>query len=186
MCSMSTQPVTGFVNSVLNVVRVGWLFVVLIGALLALRIWAAASPRTTTDKALLLGYAGFVTAIMVFVTGFWRRWVFWRRPTAAEASTAGQWLFVLYATMASFALTEMFSFATLLSTSARDLPVGNAIWAVEQHYVWHFAKELPVLDPEDFGTYCRFRGLGCQCPGRGGQRPPSDSIASAMTACCEW
>ena len=35
------------------------------------------------------------------------------------------------------------------------------------------------------GTYCRFRG-SFQRPGRGGQRPLSDSMASAMTACCEW
>jgi len=34
-------------------------------------------------------------------------------------------------------------------------------------------------------TYCRFRG-SVHRPGRGGQRPPRLSIASAMTACCEW
>jgi len=40
-------------------------------------------------------------------------------------------------------------------------------------------------DPGILRTYCRFRG-SVHRPGRGGQRPPRLSIASAMTACCEW
>jgi DNA invertase Pin-like site-specific DNA recombinase len=42
-----------------------------------------------------------------------------------------------------------------------------------------------LYDPADFRTSCRNRGW-CHRPGRGGQRPPRESIARAITAQGEW
>jgi hypothetical protein len=55
---------------------------------------------------------------------------------------------------------------------------------VRPREAWFYA-EARGEEPPNFRTYCRFRGLGHR-PGRGGHRPPSDSIARAMTAWCEW
>ena len=47
---------------------------------------------------------------------------------------------------------------------------------------WAAWRSEAVLDPVEFlRISCRNRGW-CHCPGRGGQRPASDSIARAMTA----
>jgi hypothetical protein len=132
-------------------------FIAIVGILLSLRLLVETPDVSDFVRASLIAYAVVVTSLVIVKTGFWRRWLFWRRPSRAEATRLGSLLNLLYGVLAAFALTEVFVFLTtwlyLTHHVSADpaLPEEKIVPLIEQHYLWQLSKELPLLDPTDVG-----------------------------------
>jgi hypothetical protein len=156
---------TGFLDRTVRVVRYSWFFVVAVGVLFCARFFIVPDDAGRGLRWVVVGYAAFTAAAVISVTGFWRRWLFWRRPSRAEATRLGSALNLVFAVLAGFALTEVFVYLTSVLylehhvTAASALERDELVGRVEQHYVWQLTKELPVLDPTDFGWNEPAKGL---------------------------
>jgi hypothetical protein len=157
--------VTRRLDWVLRAVRYSWVFVVSVGSLVALRLVIGSAGLSEGAMWVVVFYAAIITLAVVVGTGFWRRWLFWRRPSREEATRLGNALNLLFAALAALALTELFVFVTTALYTAGHviadarLPADKVVPLVEQHYVWELSKEAPVLDPEDFGWSEPAKGL---------------------------
>jgi len=95
----------------------------------------------------------------------------------------------LMALAAAAAVTERVELITDIVLA--PLHVNAAMLAKQAATLDHLSQGRLALglgvggNPEDFGISCRNRG-SVHRPGRGGHRPPSDSMARAMTAQGEW
>jgi hypothetical protein len=104
------------------------------------------TEQEKSTQALLVGAgAAALTAVIVAITGFWRRWVFWRRRTDEHVLSAA-----LAGLVALAALIELFAVVTVALDSYGAIEPAKhtrpRLGLVEQYYAWHLADALPLLE----------------------------------------
>jgi hypothetical protein len=90
-------------------------------------------------------FALVLTAFVVKLTDFWRRWIFWRRPYDERF-----WSAVFASVVALAALTELFAIVTVALGSYGALDTGRGkppgLGDVEHYYAWNLADAMPTLE----------------------------------------
>jgi hypothetical protein len=98
-----------------------------------------------TPALLVAAGASAVAISVIAVTGFWRRWIFWRRWRDEPVFSA-----TLSNLVALAALTELFAVITVGAISYGGIGsadrVGLRLGIVEQYYAWNLADALPVFE----------------------------------------
>jgi hypothetical protein len=99
----------------------------------------------STSGLLVAAAASTLAVSVIAITGFWRRWIFWRRRSDEPLFSAAVGNLVALAV-----LTELFAVVTVAVISYGGIATGDRVGLrlgiVEQYYAWNLADALPVLE----------------------------------------